>query len=308
MHLQDFFNLRYLTSAVVVLLYASFVQAQDAATLARELVTVKGGYIEKKRHFEEIRIRAYVPILLKAVGKGPAWKPGHPNWADTEQRIAEEWRKHYLEYLVHMGRDTSYGWVDDALAREYARLFSIEEFGVLLNFYRSSAGGALLALEKEFLGFYPNEMLRSLARVMFGNEKLSEREQKIFRSPETRERREFVALFESEPIIYGESLRIGSPYVDANQSIVLQGALATAADQIDALRRKLDTAALTDVQNFLNSDTGRKERALLGAAIPVVTPAQEDPVHAANEEAAFYKGLQQLSARWREFAAKPTAK
>ena len=118
MPLRGFLKLQYLAPLVAVLLYASFTHAQDAATLARELVTVKGGYVEKKRHFEEIRIRAYVPILLKAVGTGPAWKPGHPNWADTEQRIAEEWRKYYLEYLAHMGRDTSYSWVDGVLARD----------------------------------------------------------------------------------------------------------------------------------------------------------------------------------------------
>ena len=293
---------------LLALCCAAFVHAQDTTALARELVTIKGGYTDKKKHLEEVRIRAYIPILLKAVGKGPTWKPGHSNWAEAEQRIAEEWRKHYLDYLARLGRDTSYGWMNDALAREYARLFSADELGTLLNFYRSAAGGALLALEKEFLGFYPHEMVRSLARVMIGNETLSAREQEFFRSPETRERRAFVALFETENIIHEESLRIGSPYVDATQRLVQQGALATAADNLDALRRKLDAATLTELQAFSKSDVGRKERTFLGAAMPTVTPAEEDPARAMEEEAAFYKGLRQLSAQWRELAAKTAAK
>ena len=283
-------------------------QAQDAATLARELVALKGGYVEKKHQLEEVRIRAYIPILLKAVGKGPTWKPGHPNWSPTEQRIAEEWRKHYLDHLTRTGRDTNFGWVDDALAREYARVFGADELAVLLAFYRTAAGGALLALEKDFLGFYPNEMLRSLARVMLGAEPLTAREREQYRAPEARERREFVELFEAELVIHAESLRIGSAYLEANQPMVQQGALATAADAIDALRRKLDATTMTELQTFQNSGLGRKERVFVGAALPTVTPADEDPVRAKVEEAAFYKGLQQLSAQWRELAAKTGAR
>jgi hypothetical protein len=151
------------------------------------------------------------------------------------------------------------------------------------------AGSALLALEKEFLGFYPGEMLRSLARVMLGHETLSEREQELLRSPENRERRDFVAMFETEKIIREETLRIGGPYVVAGYSVVQQGALATAADKIEALRRKLDAATLAELQAFLQSDASRKERAFLGPAMLTVTPAQEDPAHTMKEEAAFYK-------------------
>lgn len=286
----------------------AFAHAQDTLTLARELVTVKGGYIDKKRHLEEVRIRAYIPILLKAVGKGPAWKPGHPNWAQTEQRIAGEWRKLYLDYLARMGRDTGYAWMNDALTREYSQAFNAEELGTLLAFYRTAAGGALLTLEREFLGFYPLEMVRSLARVMIGNETLSGREHELFRSPESRVRREFVALFETERIIHEESVRIGGPYVDASYPAVQQGAIATSADHIDALRRRLDTATLETLRAFLKSPTGRKERLFLGAAVPTVTPTAEDPAHTMKEETAFYKGLEQLSAQWRELAAKPAAK
>lgn len=299
---------RLIVPALLFLCCSTFTHAHDTAALARELVTIKGGYADKKKHLEELRIRAYIPILLKAVGKGPAWKPGHPHWAETERRIAEDWRKHYLDYLARMGRDASYGWMDDTLAQEYAKVFSGEEFSALLALYRSTAGGALLALEKEFLGFYPGEMVRSLARVMLGTEAFSAREQAQFRSPENRERRDFVVMFETEPVIHGETLRIGNPYVDTNRPVVQQGALATAADNIDALRRKLNAAALAELQTFLNSEIGRNERAFLGAAIPTATPAKEDPAHAAKEEAAFYKGLQQLSAQWRELAAGTAAR
>lgn len=300
--------LRLAFCVLIALPYAAAAQPQDPASLARELVTLKGGYIEKKRHLEEVRIRAYIPILLKAVGKGPAWKPGHPNWAETERRIAEEWRKLYLDYLARMGRDTSYAWMDDALAREYSRIFNAEELGALLVFYRTAAGSALLALEKEFLGFYPNEMLRSLARVMIGNETLSGREQELFRSPESRARRDFVEMFETEKIIHEESIRIGGAYVAASYPAVQQGALATAADHIDVLRRKLDATLLTELQAFMKSEAGRKERIFLGAAVPTVTPAPEDPAHAMKEETAFYKGLEQLSAQWRELATGTTVK
>ncbi|MEQ1773310.1 MAG: DUF2059 domain-containing protein [Burkholderiales bacterium] len=299
---------RLVLCILLALSCAAGAYAQDATTLAQNLVTIKGGYSGKKILLEEVRIRAYIPILLKAVGKGPAWKPGHPNWAATEQRIAEEWRKHYLDYLSRMGRDTSYRWMDDALVREYARVFNADELRVLLAFYRTAAGVTLLQLENEFLGFYPNEILRSLARVMLGTETLSARERELFRSPENRERRAFVELFESELFVHAESLRIGSPYVDANRPLVQQGALATGADNIDALRRKLDTATLAELHVFLKSDIGRKERVFVGAAVPTVTPAEEDPALAKREEAAFYNGLGQLSAQWRAFAAGSAAK
>jgi hypothetical protein len=299
-------RLIYLT--LLALCCAAVAQAQDAATLARELVTVKGGYADKKKYLEEVRIRTYIPILLKAVGKGPAWKPGHPNWAETERRITGEWRKHYLDYLTRMGRDTGYGWMDDALVREYAKVFNAGEIGALLEFYRSPAGSSLLALEKAFLQFYPGEMVRSLTRVMLGYEVLSGREQELFRAPESRARRDFVELFETEHIIHGETLRIGSSYVDANRPTVQQGALATAAGHIDVLRRQLDAVMLAELHAFLKSDIGRKERAFVGAAVPAVTPADEDPVRTKEEEAAFYEGLQLLSAQWRELAAKTAAK
>ena len=293
--------------------HVSLVFAQDTAvpTLARELVTVKGGYVEKKKLFEELRIRAYVPILLKAAGKGPSWKPGHPNWAETEQRIAEEWRKHYLDYMARMRRiehDGSYPWMDVVLEREYARVFNADELAALLSFYRSPAGTALLALEKEFLGFYPNDIVRALMRMMTGMDTMSEREQASFRSPENREWREFAAMFETENIMVDECARIGDKYVGDAFPLVHLGALATAADHIDALRRKIDAATLADVRAFLKSDIGRKERAFIVVAMPSVTPSEDDPVRLKEAEAAFYKGLQQLSAQWRELAARSAAK
>ena len=293
---------RLVLPILLALCCSTVAHAQETTTLARELVTIKGGYADKKLLLEELRIRAYIPILLKAVGKGAAWKPGHPNWADTERRIAAEWRKLYVDYLTRMGRDTSYAWMDDALAREYARLFSAEELDALLGFYRSAAGSVLLTMEKAFLEFYPGEMVRSLARVMIGNDTLSEREQALFRAPESRERRDFLALFESEKIIQDETVRIGGAFVAENSAAVQQGALATAADPIDLLRRTLDAATLSEVQTFLKSDTARKEREFLGTVVPTVTPAQDDPAQAKQEEAAFYKGLAELSVQWRAAA------
>lgn len=304
-------RLTFVSVWLLALCCAVTAHAQDHAPFARELITLKGSYTEKKKQFEEVRIRAYVPILLKAVGKGPAWKPGHPNWAETEKRIAEQWRKHYQDYLARTGRITSevgYAWMDDALAREYARVFSADELGALLTFYRSPAGGALLTLEKEFLDFYPNELTRSLARVTFGFETLSAREQAAFRSPENQERREFAALFEIDTILVDEVARIGDKYVEGSFPAVPQGSLATAADPIDALRRKLDAALLTELHAFLKSALGRKERAFIGGALPTVTPVGEDPARIKAEDAAFYKSLQQLSAQWRELATRPTAK
>lgn len=282
--------------------------AQDAASLASELITAKGGYTEKKRHYEEARLSAYVPILLKAVGAGPAWKPGHPNWQATEQRINDEWRKLYAEYLTRMGRDATYGWMDAALASAYAQVFNAEELDALLAFYRSPAAGTLIALEKSLLETYPREMVRALSRLLFGHETLSERDQAALRAPENRLRREFVELFESEKIFHDEILRIGTRYVDAQQALLQPGALATGAETIDALRGKLDAAMAADVQAFLKSPLARKERAFLGAAFPAATPVAEDPARTAAEEVVFYKNLRQLSLQWRELAAQPTTK
>ncbi len=294
--------IRQLLPALIVLCCCAFAQAQEPSALAQVLVTLKGGYTDKKRDLEELRVRAYIPFLLKAVGKGPAWKPGHPNWESSERRIATEWRKLYADYMARVGRDTSYIWIDAALAREYARLFSVTELNALLAFYGSDAGIALIALEKTFLDFYPENMVRSLTRVMLGNDALSEREQAAFRSPQNRERREFAVLLESEAILYEESLRIGGAFVAANSSVVQQGALATAADEIDALRQKLDAATLTKVRAFLKTDTAQKEREFLKVTVRTATPAQEDAAVTQQEEAAFYKSLAELSARWRALA------
>jgi Uncharacterized protein conserved in bacteria (DUF2059) len=300
-------TVRLLLASLLTLACAA-ASAQDSAALARELVTAKGGYVEKKRLYEEARLRAYVPILLKAVGKGPAWRPGHPQWQATEQRINDEWRKLYAGYLARMGREATYGWMDEALATAYARLFSAEDLETLLVFYRSPAGGTLIALEKAVLEIYPREMVRSLTRLLFGHETLTEREQAAQRAPENRLRRDFVELFESERIFHDEILRIGARYVDAQHPLVQQGALATGADAIDALRGKIDDTALAQAQAFVKSPLARKERAFLGEIVPAATPVAEDPRRAAEEEAVFYQGLRQLSAQWREFAAQPAAK
>lgn len=287
---------------------AAFAHAQDTATLARELVSVKGGYVGKKRQLEEVRIRAYIPILLKAVGKGAAWKPGHPHWAETERRIASEWRTLYTDHMARIGRDASLIWIDEALAREYARLFSAEELEVLLQFYRSSAGIALVALEKAFLDFYPEAMVRALARVMIGHDTLSERERAAFRAPANRERREFVKLFESETLLYEETLRIGGAWVAGNDAAIQQGALATAADNIDALRLAIAAATLDDVREFLQSGVARKAREFLAVALVTVIPAHEDAAQVRRQEAAFYQRLAALSVQWRELAASSAEK
>ncbi len=299
---------RHLLPILLALCCTVLAHAQDTLPLAQALVTVKGGYTDKKRDLEELRIRAYIPILLKAVGKGAAWKPGHPNWAETERRIASEWRSLYADHLVRSGRDTSLVWIDAALAREYARLFSAEELEALLNFYRSSAGIALVALEKAFLDFYPEAMVRALARVMIGHDTLSDRELAAFRAPANRERREFVALFESETLLYEESLRIGGALVAENDTAIQQGALATAADNIDALRQAIAAATLAEVRGFLQSDAARKEREFLAVALLTVTPAHEDAAQAKREETAFYKRLAELSVQWRELAARTVEK
>ena len=305
---EMFIALRRILPLLLALCCTVSSHAQDTLPLAQALVIAKGGYTDKKRDLEELRIRAYIPILLKAVGKGAAWKPGHPHWAETERRIASEWRTLYADHMARIGRDANFVWIDEALAREYARLFSAEELEVLLNFYRSSAGIALVALEKAFLDFYPEAMVRALARVMIGHDTLSDRERAAFHAPANRERREFVRLFESETLLYEESLRIGGAFVAANDAAIQQGALATAADNIDALRQAIAAATLAEVRGFLQSSAARKEREFLAVALLTVTPAHEDAAQVKREESAFYKGLAQLSAQWRELAARTAEK
>lgn len=277
--------------------------AQDHFPLAQELITQKSGYTDKKRDLEELRVRAYIPVLLKAVGKGPTWNPQHPNWATLEKRINAEWRMLYANYLARMGRDAGFGWIDEALAREYAQRFTVEELTALLAFYRSPAGIALIELEKTFLVFYPAELTRALSRVMIGVDPFSAQEQAAFRSPDNRLRREFVVLFESEAILYEESLRIGGNFVAANSGFVQLGAVATAAAEIDALRQKLTPEIRAEVLAFLKTDAALKEREFLALALRIAAPAGEDAALAKQEEAAFYKGLAELSAQWRTAAA-----
>ncbi len=303
-------HFRFLLPALLALCCLTHAHAQAQAEAeadpplpqAQELVTLKGGYADKKRDLEELRIRAYIPILLKAVGRGAAWKPGHANWAEMERRIALEWRALYAGYMARMGRDTGFAWIDEALAREYARLFSAGELDVLLTFYRAPAGETLVALEKTFLDFYPAELTRSLSRVMLGNDTLTAQETAAFRSPENRVRREFALLFESETILYEESLRIGGNFVAENSNVLQQGAVATAAARMDALRATLEPAVLAEIQAFLKTAAARKDRAFLAVAVHTVTPAQEDPTLAKQEAAAFYKDLAALSAQWRAAA------
>lgn len=279
-------------------------RAQDTNSLARDLVTLKGGYAEKKRLLEELRIRAYVPILLKAVGKGSAWRPGHPNWADTEQRIAGEWRKLYASYLARVGRDTNYQWMDAALTSAYAQVFSAGDLEALLRFYRSDAGTALIALEKPLLEPYMQELVRSLTRVLLGADLLTEREQAALRSPDNRLRRDFVEVFEAENVYHDEILRIGSRYIEGQQALLQQGALATTAATIDSLRGKLDATAVQEILAFVKSPLARRERAFLLTTLPAAIPVAEDPAQTAAEEAAFYKELAQRSAEWQKFAAR----
>jgi hypothetical protein len=295
--------IRPILFAFLALCLARPIHAQETLPLAQELVTTKTGYTDKKRDLEELRVRAYVPVLLKAVGKGPAWNPQHPNWAATEKRINAEWRKLYADYLARMARDAGFAWIDEALAREYSQRFTVEELTALLAFYRSPAGAALIELEKLFLVFYPAELTRALSRVMIGNDALSAAEQVAFRAPENRLRREFAVLFESETILFEEALRIGGAFVGENAAFVQQGAVATAAAEIDALRQKLPPALLAEVQAFLKTDAGLKEREFLALALRIAAPAGEDTARAKQEEAAFYKGLAELSAQWRAAAA-----
>ena len=269
--------------------------------LARELVQAKGGYVAKKRLLEEMRLRAYVPLMLKAVGRGMEWNPAHPRWQPVEVRIVKDWFALNAEHARSLGRDPSYDWFDDVLAREYARAFDPDELRELIAFYRTPAGKLLLELELELLAFYPASMVSALALAMVATETLSGRQQDLFKSPESRVRREFVTLFEIEVIIKQESVRVGGSYVEASYPTVQQGALAIAADRIDALRGRLP--ADVHGQAFLAGATGRKERVFLASVVPLALPAPEDPVLAARQETEFFKKLEAMTAEWRRLAA-----
>ena len=201
--------------------------AQDNLTLARELIDLKGGYVEKKRLLEDARLQAYVPILLKAVGKGQDWKPSHANWKSVESRIASDWMQLNAEYLRSLGRDPAYDWFDNALTRDYAQAFTGSELRQLAGFYRSTAGRTLLDLERKLLGFYPASMVRAFALSMVSTETLSGRESELFNSPLSRIRRDFVRLFETEAIIREESFRAGGTYAEASYPTVQQASLQT---------------------------------------------------------------------------------
>jgi hypothetical protein len=278
-------------------------QTAEGAALAAELVALKGGYVARKRLLEDVRLRAYVPILLKAVGKGPEWNPAHRNWRALEQRIAEDWFRLNAELARSLGRDTSYEWFDAALAREYARAFSAGDLRQLIAFYGSAEGRALVVLEAELLRFYPDSLVQSLGRALVGSEPLSGRAQELFRTEDSRARRDFVALFETETVIREESVRVGGSYVEASYPAVQQDALAAAAERIDALRRSLPEATLAALRAYAASELGRRERAFLARTVPVALPGPEDPQRTREAEARFYAGLETLSAQWRALAA-----
>ena len=288
---------------LITLFFPVETKAQETAALALELVQVKGGYIAKKHLLEEMRLRAYVPLMLKAVGKGPEWNPAHPRWQTVESHIVKDWFALNAEYARSLGRDPDYHWFDAALAREYARAFDAGELRELIAFYREPAGRLLLELELELLAFYPESMVKALALAMVSNETLSGRQQELFRSPESRARRDFVTLFETEAIIRQESVRVGGSYVEASYPTVQQGALAIAAERIDALRARFTAQVQQALKAFLSGATGRKERAFVSATVPVALPAPEDPVAAMAQETAFFKKLEAMTAQWRSLAA-----
>ncbi len=296
--------MRALLAAFLITWQVAAPAAQDGITLARELIGLKGGYVGKKRLLEDARLQAYVPILLKAVGRGQDWKPSHPNWKSVESRIAEDWMRLNAEYQRSLGRDPAYDWFDSALARDYAQAFTEDELRQLAGFYSSAAGRTLLDLERELLDFYPASMVRAFVLSMIGTETLSGRESESFNSPQSRIRRDFVRLFESETIIREESVRAGGAYAEASYPAVQQGAIAIAADRIDALRARLQSAQRASIEDFLASATGRKERAFLARTAPVTLPAPEDPVIAREKETEFYNKLEKLTAQWRALVAR----
>lgn len=282
---------------------ATLAHAQDTRLLAAELISAKGGYIAKKRQLEDMRLQAYVPILLRAVGKGPQWNPSHAKWRALEQRITTDWLRLNDDYARRLGRDPSYDWFDHALAGEYAKAFSPEELQALTTFHSSAAGRSLLGLERELLMFYPVQMVGALGRALGLNEPLSGDARNLFQSPESRARRDFLNLFETEAIIREEGFRVGGAYVQASYPTILQSAIAAAALRIDDLRARLTTAHQSSVIAFINSSLGRKEREFLSRATPVVLPAPEDPKFAMEQESAFYENLATLTAQWKKMAA-----
>lgn len=290
--------------AALLITWSIVTFAQDNLTLARELIDLKGGYVEKKRLLEDARLQAYVPILLKAVGRGQDWKPSHANWKAVESRITSDWMQLNADYLRSLGRDPAYDWFDHALARDYAKAFTDGELRQLAVFYRSAAGRTLLDLEQKLLEFYPASMVRAFALSMVSTETLSGRESELFNSPSSRIRRDFLRLFETEAIIREESFRTGGAYAEASYPTVQQGAIAIAAVRIDALRALLPPSQRMSIEDFLASAPGRKERTFIARTTPVTLPAPEDPVMAMEKETAFYARLGELTAQWRALAAR----
>lgn len=290
--------------AILLITWPVAASAQDNLVLARELIDLKGGYVEKKRLLEDARLKAYVPILLKAVGKSQDWKPSHPEWKSVEGRITSDWMQLNAEYQRSLGRDPTYDWFDNALARDYARAFTANELRQLAGFYRSAAGRTLLHLERRLLNFYPAGMVRAFALSMAGTDTLSSRESELFNSPLSRTRRDFVRLFETEAIIREESFRTGGAYAEASYPAVQQAAIAIVADRIDALRELLPPAQRTAIEDFLASAPGGKERVFLARTTPVILPAPEDPVMAMEKETEFYAKLGKLTAQWQALAAR----
>ena len=286
---------------LVSLCFSAAAKAQDTDVAARELLGIKGGYVAKKRILENARVLAYVPILLKSVGRGPQWNPGHPRWASVEQRIITDWTRINREYQLDQGVDPSYEWFDRALARGYAAAFSREELQRLADFHRSTAGVLLLRLERELLAFYPASLVAELGRAMIGSETLSGRGSELFRTTESRDRRDFISLFETETIIREESFRAGGAYAEASYPTVQHAALAASAGRIDLLRAQA-AEHLPAIKAFVDSDPGRKERRFLARTAPVILPAAEDPARLREAESAFYKKLEAVSAQWRALA------
>jgi len=293
-------------AAVLAVLCLSFAaSAQDRTTAARELIRIKGGYIEKKRLLEKARVMAYVPILLKSVGRGQQWNPAHPRWTAVEQRLVTDWTHINREYQIAQGIDPSYEWFDAALARDYAAAFTGDELQRLADFHRSAPGKLLLELEHELLTFYPDSLVAELGRAMIGSETLSGRSGELFKTPASRERREFITLFETEAIIREESFRAGGAYAEASYPTVQHAALEASAQHVDRLRSQA-AAHLPLLKEFVQSELGRKERRFLASTAPVTLPAKEDPARLMAAESAFYKNLETVSAQWRSLASGDT--
>ncbi len=293
-------------AAVLAILCISIAaSAQDKTTAARELIRIKGGYVEKKRLLEKARVMAYVPILLKSVGRGQQWNPSHPRWTAVEQRLVADWTNINREYQIAQGIEPSYEWFDTALARDYAAAFTGDELQRLAEFHRSAAGKLLLELERELLTFYPDSLVAELGRAMIGSETLSGRSGELFKSPVSRERRDFISLFETEAIIREESFRAGGAYAEASYPTVQHGALEASAARVDQLRSQA-AAHLPAMKEFAQSDLGRKERRFLASTAPVTLASKENPTRLMAAESAFYKNLETVSAQWRSLAGANT--